>query len=132
MRATAPTRRLAGLYSVLLLIGCSGGAPPLPPDTMSVNSTRHSTAADFAPSDMALTCEQIARERSRNYDLIEADMRSAQSVSSSNETAALIGGYIAPAYLLIKDTKPTSEQVQQLYGRNDTLVKLANFKHCKQ
>ncbi len=113
-------------------MGCSGGAPPLPPDTMSVNSSRHSAIADFTPSDIALTCEQIAKERSRNYDLVEANLRSAATTSSSNETAAFIGGYIPPAYLLIKDTRLTNERVQQLYGRNDTLVKLANFRNCPQ
>lgn len=129
-RVGALAGRAAWLASLVVLIGCAGGAPPLPPDTMSVDSVRRSTTADFVPADLALSCRQIALQRSQNYDAIELDLHAAQQISPNNEAAMYAGGFFPPAYLFVKDDKPINDQVQLLYGRNDTLVKLAAVKSC--
>ena len=113
----------------LLLAGCAGSTPPLPPDTTSVNRTRSVTLADFSPEDQAMSCTSIAAER----DKIAADLRAANARIEGNrardQTALYFGGVLAAPFIA-NTNDPERAAVSDLYRRQDTLIKLAAVKAC--
>lgn len=56
----------------VVLAGCASDAPPLPPDTTSVNRTHNLTIADFTPQARAMSCDDIAGERRKIAEAMQA------------------------------------------------------------
>lgn len=133
MRSPSPSRLLP-LVLAALVAGCSSDAPPLPPDTTSVDRTQQLSLSDFTPAAQAMTCDQIAVERAT----IAAEMQSANDQIASNrarnETAVgvadLTGVFGLPALLATDSDTSAKSQIALLYQRQDTLIKLGDLKHC--
>jgi hypothetical protein len=133
VRSLSPSKILP-LVLAALVAGCSSDAPPLPPDTTSVDRTQQVTLDDFTPAARAMTCDQIAAERAT----IAADMQRANdqiaSDRSRNETAvgivSLTGGLGLPALLATDSDTNAKDQITALYRRQDRLIELGELKHC--
>lgn len=133
MRSLSPSKLLPLMLAVLVA-GCSSDAPPLPPDTTSIDRTQQLSLSDFTPAAQAMTCDQIAAERAS----IAADMQQANDKIASdrtrNETAAgiadLTGVFGLPALLATDSDTSAKNQITALYQRQDTLIKLGDLKHC--
>jgi len=117
-----------------LLAACASEAPPLPPDTTSINRARDLTLEDFTPEARAMSCDQIADER---IQIARAMMDANSKVAGNrtrNQTAVgfvSFGGLVmAPALLATDSNTPEKDQITALYQRQDTLIKLATLKHC--
>jgi len=117
---------------MLLIAGCQSGAPTLPPDTTSVNATHTVTAADFSSEDAALDCGQIQTERRRIADAMQAAIQRIDADRTQNQVAGYFLGvlYFAPYAASQGTTHPQKAEIAQLYARQDTLIKLATFRHC--
>lgn len=123
-------RRLLAVGAAALLAACSTDAPPLPADTTSVNRAHDTTLADFPPSDQALSCADIADQQRQ----IAAEMQADNSAIEGNRTRNQVAGYltvwfILPAFAMAPDNS-ARDDVNRLYGRRDTLLKLAALKAC--
>lgn len=121
---------LLTLGAAALLAACSTDAPPLPADTTSVNRAHDITLADFPPSDQALSCAEIADQQRQ----ISAEMQTDNSTIEGNRTRNQVAGYltvwfILPAFAMAPDNS-TRNDIGRLYGRRDTLLKLAELKAC--
>jgi hypothetical protein len=89
--SAVPLRTLFALF----LAGCATVAPPLPPDTTSVDSQRHLSLADFSTQDAGMACVDIAAERSR----ITAQLDEANANIEANRTRNQVAGYIGAAVI---------------------------------
>jgi hypothetical protein len=115
----------------LLLAGCATAAPPLPPDTTGVNSQHHLSLADFSTQDAAMSCVDIAAERSQ----ITAQLHEANANIQANRTKNQVAGYIGvvamPLALLATEGNDADKQaLQKAYARQDTLIELGHVKAC--
>jgi hypothetical protein len=118
----------------VLLSGCASEAPPLPPDTTSINRTHDLTLEDFTPEARGMNCDQIAEERRQ----IVAAMQDADDKIAGNRTRnqtavgfVSFGGLIAAPALLATDSNTNEKDtISALYQRQDTLIKLGALKHC--
>jgi hypothetical protein len=120
--------RLAGL---VLLGGCAASAPALPPDTTSLHRQRELSAADFTREDTALSCDDIVAERQRNDEAMRSAHQRIELNRKNNQVAGYIGAVIfPPAYLATEGNYAEKDEIQRLYGRQDTLIKLAAFRAC--
>lgn len=130
MRSSSRSSAAAALG--LLLAACQAGAPALPPDTTGVTATRTVTLADFSAADAALDCAAIQAQRRQ----VAETMQAAQARVAADRTANQVGGYFlgvlyfAPYAAARGSTHPQKAELDQLYGRQDTLLKLANFRRC--
>jgi hypothetical protein len=125
--SAVPLRTLFALF----LAGCATVAPPLPPDTTSVDSQRHLSLADFSTQDAGMACVDIAAERSR----ITAQLDEANANIEANRTRNQVAGYIGAAviplvYLATEGNYRDKEALQKAYARQDTLIKLDQVKGC--
>lgn len=115
----------------LLATGCASSAPPLPDDTTSVNRAQTITLDAFSKEDAGLSCDQIAAERQG----IDAQMREANGKIEDNRTQNQVAGYFGSMLLVplaaTEGNQAEKDQIKQLYGRQDTLIKLATVKGCK-
>jgi hypothetical protein len=122
------------ILTALLLACCSTPAPPLPPDTTSINRTRDLTLDDFTPEARVMTCEQIADERRQIADRMSKANDVIASNRSRDEAAMFAALLIAPiAYggmAAAGSNGPERTENAKLYERRDTLIKLATLKHC--
>lgn len=123
-------RRLLAVGAAALLAACSTDAPPLPADTTSVNRAHDITLADFPPSDQALSCADIADQQRQ----VAAEMQADTTTIENNRTRNQVAGYltvwfILPAFAMAPDDTARND-VNRLYGRRDTLLKLAELKGC--
>lgn len=125
-----------------LLLGCASEAPPLPPDTTSINRTRDLTLEDFTPEARTMTCDQIAAERREVTAAMQDAKNKIAGNRSHNETVVgaytAIGvatgfiGLVAGAPVLAASDRNLEEKdaITALYRRQDTLIKLAALKQC--
>ncbi|HVZ00507.1 MAG TPA: hypothetical protein VHA35_13450 [Dongiaceae bacterium] len=124
-------RRRAGVLALLLVGGCAGSAPPLPPDTTGTTSRHRVTAADFSAADAALSCSQIAAER----DMLQATIRKANADVAanreSNQAATMVGAFVPLAYIGTEGNYADKDAIKAAYARQDVLDRLAVFKHCR-
>lgn len=124
------------LVALLLLAGCVGDAPALPPDTTSVNHTQKLTLADFSKDDAAMSCEAIAAERQKIDATMNADNGRIEGNRGRDQgvmyAAGLFGvvGFAAAAPFVANTNDPERNDIAHLYQRQDTLIKLAAVKHC--
>lgn len=120
--------------AALLLAGCASPAPPLPPDTTSINRSRDLTLDDFIPEARAMSCDQIAGERRSITDAMQAANVAIAGNRTRNEVVmgvVSLGGLVAAPVLLASDSNNAEkDQNVKLYERQDTLIKLAALKHC--
>jgi hypothetical protein len=114
---------------LVLLAGCAGSAPPLPPDTTSVNRTRSITRSDFSPEDQAASCVSIAAERDRNAEAMRSANASIEGNRPRDQVALYFGGVLAAPFIA-NTNDPERKAVNDLYLRQDTLIKLAAVKGC--
>ena len=116
--------------AALLIAGCTTSAPPLPPDTTSVNRTHDLTIDDFTPEARAMSCDDISAERSKIADA----MQQINASIESHRTRDQIIGYFTFASLVVVNAVDGDgagkDHMTQLYQRQDTLIKLAALKHC--
>ena len=132
VRSPSPTSTLPlhALFA-LVLTGCATVAPPLPPDTTSVNAEHHLSLADFPAQDAAMSCADVAAERTR----ITAQLDQANANIQANRTRKQVAGYIGvaviPLALLATEGNDTDKAVvQKAYARQDTLIELGQIKRC--
>jgi transaldolase len=115
----------------LLLIGCATSAPPLPPDTSSVNRVRSIALSDFTPQDAGLSCEQIAEERRTNAAAVRDANAQIEANRKQNQVAGFIGAIgFAPAYLATEGNHEDKRRLVEIQEREDVLIKLASLKEC--
>lgn len=114
----------------VVLAGCATSAPPLPPDTTSVNRTQSLTLDSFAKEDAALSCEQIGAERQQ----IDQSLRDANGRIEGNRTQNQVAGYFGALILvpLVATDNNDAEkaEITRIYGRRDMLIKLGGVKGC--
>ena len=122
--------RPALAFGLLALAACAAPAPPLPPDTTSLNRTRDVAASDFSPTDMAMTCSDITAERKTNAAAMKGANDSIEGNRTRNEVATYLGSMFLVPYLATEGNQAEKDQITQLYQRRDTLIKLAGLKHC--
>jgi hypothetical protein len=122
------SRQALSALALLLLAGCVGSAPPLPPDTTSVNRTRALALSDFAAADAAMSCDAIAGERAAN----SAAMKAANERIEGNRVRdqALVYATVLSAPFIANDNDPERKEIAERYQRQDTLIKLAAVKGC--
>ena len=116
---------------VLLLAGCVSEAPPLPQDTTGTTSTHLLSPADFTSVDLALSCADIATERTE----LKAKMDTANANIKANRVNNEVAGYIAgvvflPALIATEGNYADKDAIKAAYGRQDTLDKLTALKKC--
>jgi hypothetical protein len=114
----------------LLLSGCAGDAPKLPPDTTSINRSHALTLEDFTVQDRTLTCDQIGEERSRIADKMQATNGRIEANRTRNQVAGYIGALTVVGWLATDNNDDEKDQIAKLYERQDTLIKLAAVKNC--
>lgn len=126
--------KLGSVVLAALLLGCASDAPPLPPDTTSINRTRDLSLQDFTPEAQAMTCDQIAAERRQIATTMQQDNDKIAGNRTRNQTAVgfvAFGGLLAAPALLATDDNPAEkDQITALYKRQDTLIQLSALKHC--
>lgn len=120
---------------LLAMTGCERAPPDLPADTTSVNHTDSITLADFSKADAALSCDQIADERQQIVATMTNDNSRIESNRTRNEDALYVGGLFGAVGLLAAapftdSNDPERSEITNLYQRRDTLIKLAEVKHC--
>jgi outer membrane murein-binding lipoprotein Lpp len=121
---------LAAAIASLLLAGCAASAPELPPDTTSVNRTHTATLDDFSQEDRALSCEQIGAERRHIADDMQAANGRIEANRTRNQVAGYVGALTGVGWLATDNNDDDKDQITKLYGRQDTLIKLAGVKNC--
>ncbi len=124
-RNSAPT---FGLVLPLLLACCAGDAPALPADTTSVNRAQTVKMSDFSSGDAAMTCQDIAVERTRNVAVIDDDNRRIQASRVSNEAVLFVVPLAGAAVAKTHDQERA--EIAQRYARQDQLIKLGAVKRC--
>jgi hypothetical protein len=127
------TTRIGGAatFVVLLLGGCASPAPSLPPDTTGTTSLHRVSAADFAPSDMALSCTQIDGERADLNGRMEKANANIMANRHDNQVAGYFGATVMPlAYLATEGNYADKDAVKAAYARRDVLDKLVVLKGC--
>jgi hypothetical protein len=136
VRLSSSNSRLGALALALLLAGCVGSAPDLPPDTTSLNHTTTLTLADFSESDAALSCAAITAERQKidasmadANGRIEANRGRDQGVMFAGTMLGVVGTAAAAPFVANTNDSDRSE-IAKLYQRRDTLLKLAEVKRC--
>jgi hypothetical protein len=120
----------ATLFVALLLAGCAGDAPPLPPDTTGSTAQHHVTAADFTVADAALSCSRIAAERETVQATIQKANADVVANRQGNQVATLVGGIVPLAYIGTEGNYADKDAIKAAYARQDVLDRLAVFKHC--
>jgi len=122
------------VLAILLLAGCASDAPPLPPDTTSINRTHNLTLDDFTPKARAMSCEDIAAERRKIADAMQAANDAIKKNRTRNEVVVGIvdmTGLIGTPLLAASDNNDAEKsEITKLYERQDMLIKLATLKHC--
>lgn len=107
----------------------------MPPDTTSINRTRALTLEDFTPEARAMSCDQIADERSQIAAAMQNDNDKVAGNRTRNQIAVgfvSFGGLIAAPALLGADSNTNEkDEITRLYQRQDTLIKLAALKRCQ-
>ncbi len=125
------TSKAFGVLVAAALCGCAMKAPELPPDTTGSTSTRHLTAQDFAATDNALSCAQIADQRSAlqiGIDKANADIAANRH---GNQTAGYIGAALfPPALLATEGNYSDKDAINAAYQRLDVLNQLSVLKAC--
>lgn len=118
--------------TVLLVAGCAASAPPLPADTTSINRTQSIALDAFSKQDAALSCDQIAVQ----LQDLDQQMREANGRIEGNRTQNQVAGYFGsllflPLLVATEGNQTEKDEITRLYGRRDTLIKLAAVKECK-
>ena len=121
---------MTAALGLLLLTGCVGSAPELPPDTTSLNRTKSLSLADFSASDAAMSCDAINAERVANATAIQQANGPIEDNRTRNQVAGYLGALFLVPYLATDNNNAEKEQIRQLYSRHDTLITLAGVKHC--
>lgn len=127
-------RTILSVLAASLLASCASEAPPLPPDTTSINRTHDLSLNDFTPAARVMSCDDIAAEKRKIGDGLRAANEAVEKNRTRNEVAMGIfsmGGLIAaPALLATENNDSDKDEIAKLYERQDTLTKLASLKHC--
>ena len=125
---------ILSVLAASLLAGCASEAPPLPPDTTSINRTHDLSLNDFTLAARAMSCDDIAAEKRKIGDALRAANEAVEKNRTRNEIAMGIfsmGGLIAaPVLLATENNDSDKDEIAKLYERQDTLIKLASLKHC--
>jgi len=126
---------LFGLVTLsAFLAGCASPAPPLPPDTTSVDRVRTDTLADFSTADRALTCLDISAEKAETKDEINIAQGLIYSNQAPNEaTLELLGPafVVLPGLLPVRENERERADISADYARLDILIRLGKVKACK-
>jgi len=116
------------------LTGCASEAPPLPPDTTSIDRTHDLTLDDFTPEARAMSCDQLVDERGKIADAMHKANSAADASRTRNQILvgfSSFGGLIfTPLLLAAENNTAEKNAINQLYERQDTLIKLGALKHC--
>ena len=132
MRSSTSSRRsLLWLAGAALLGGCGGAAPALPPDTTGATSQHRATAADLAPADAALSCDQVTTERAALKAKIDAANANIAANRSSNQAATYVGAFVPLAYIGTEGNYADKDAIKAAYARQDVLNKVAVVKNCR-
>jgi len=114
-----------------LVAGCALSAPPLPTDTTSINRARDLTIDDFTPEARAMNCDEIALERRKTADRMQAVTRTLDESREHNLVITRIGVLVfTPLLLAAENNSAEKDQILKLYERQDMLIKLATLKRC--
>lgn len=114
------------------LAGCAVAAPPLPPDTTSVNRQRALSESDFDAADLTRDCAAIAAERAENTRRV-GDAEAVILANRENNQAAVYFGtafLFPPALAAARTNDAEKALITSLRVRQDTLIRLAAFKSC--
>lgn len=112
------------------MAACSTDAPFLPADTTSLNRAHSVTIADFPPSDRTLTCAEIAKQQRQISEEMEADTTAIADNRTRNQVAGYFSAlFILPVFATVSNEDERND-IGRLYGRRDTLLKLAELKGC--
>ena len=134
MPSLLKTSRLGVIAVGALLAGCASPAPPLPPDTTSIDRAATETLADFSPADAAMTCLDIVGEEQQTQDEIRVAMGLVYSNQVWNQLGVFgfgLSAYALPGLEYIKGNSREKADIRQEYARLDTLILLGKAKSCK-
>lgn len=130
--SSSRNRRLAAVgVTVLLVAACASSAPPLPADTTSLNRTQSLSLDAFSKEDAARSCEQIAAERHEVESRMQEDNRRIEGNRTRNQVAGYFGALAVVPLVATEGNEAEREEITRLYGRQDTLIKLAAVKGCQ-
>jgi hypothetical protein len=127
--SSSNSARLAAI-AALMLAGCTRSAPPLPPDTTSINRSHDLALDDFMPEARAMSCDDISAERRKIADAMQQINASIESHRTRDQ---IIGYFTFPTLVVVNAVDGDDagkDQMTQLYQRQDTLIKLSALKHC--
>lgn len=122
--------KVISLLGTVLISGCASSAPPLPVDTTSTNRTEIIGLDSFSRADAALSCDQIAAERQDIDNRIRMDNSQIESNRTQNQVAGYLGALFIVPLAATESNQPERDDITRLYGRRDTLIKLAAVKDC--
>ena len=119
------------IFVAAALGACSTDAPPLPPDTTAINRVRTVEASEFAAADLALSCEEIARQRDEIGEAIRIAHARVAANSENNQVASYLGGVLfAPLLLATEGNYEDKDVIRNGHAKRDMLLRLAAFKNC--
>ncbi len=116
--------------AMIALAACARSAPELPPDYGSVNAQAQLSAADFAESDLRMTCGDIVSEQ----EDMTREARNLTGVIEGNRGRNQIAGYFGGLFLFpllaVKENPAEKRKLDTMQARWDTLTQLKRFKQC--
>ena len=124
------TSRLAACFLILTLAACATSAPPMPTDTTASNRQTSLSQSDFSEADLSKNCGDIEKEHKSNADKIANDNEAIKSNRRQNETAGYLGALVVVPLVALKTNADEKDDIIALQSRQDTILRLAAFKHC--
>lgn len=132
MRLSLPNRRfILSLFAAGALAACARGAPELPPDYGSVNSSERLTIHHFTEDQLKLTCSEIGDGLTALNEAKDKHEAEIKSKRQQNQTAGYIAGLLfLPALLATDNSTEAKSGLDDIQTRRDTLIALERFKKC--
>ena len=124
-------KKTAVLLLAAILAGCATEAPPLPDDTTGTTSVRHLTEGDFTRQDRAMTCAQIADQRSVLRNGIDKANANIADNRPGNQVAGYFGGLLTWPLAFTEGNYGDKDIIKAAYVRLDTLNQLSVLRNCR-
>ena len=116
------------LAGFLLLLGCATDAPPLPPDTSSINSSgqRRSLTAQ----EQALSCDALKRMKADADRSIDEVHHHVQGHRQRDQALAYFGTLLFVPLLAASKPNEEATQLSDLYSARDRVLVVESAKRC--